>query len=164
MTSVEVVEAAAVAGPGDSSMPLLVPAGQGATPTVAYLGPGSELPDDMAKDVVRVVDVPTVDVRALLDGVDLVKLDVEGQEHLLLRAAREHLREQRPTLFVEVLPGTAQLRALLAELCTADGYRCYALTRQRPVELAPEQLATVRLMDAFGCQDVLLCATGLPEG
>jgi FkbM family methyltransferase len=162
VTSVTVVEAAAVADPA-RSVPLLVPADQAATPTVAFLSPDTELPAHMAGDAPAVVDVPAVDVRTLLDGVDLIKMDVEGQEHVLLAAMRDHLRTRRPTLFVEVLAGTVQLRALLAELCATDGYRCYALSRQGPVPLDGDQLATVRLMDVYGCQDVLLCAGDLPQ-
>jgi FkbM family methyltransferase len=162
VTSVELIEAAAVADPAVSSVPLLVPADQAATPTVAFLSPDTELPADMAREVVAVLDVPAVDVRRLLDGVDLIKMDVEGQEHLLLAAMRAHLRTSRPTLFVEVLAGTVQLRAVLADLCATDGYRCYALSRQGLVELEPSRLATVRLMDEFGCQDVLLSAADLP--
>ena len=163
VSSVEVVEAAAVPEAASSAVRLHVPADQQATPTVAFLSPDNELPPDMARDVVRVLDVPAIDLRSLLDGVDLIKLDVEGQEHALLAAAREHLRERRPPLFVEVLPGTERLRALLADLCTTDGYRCYALSRAAPVELTPERLRTVRLMDEFGCQDVLLCTEDLPK-
>jgi FkbM family methyltransferase len=162
VTSVAVVEAAAVADAAVSSVSLLVPADQAATPTVAFLPSDTELPADMARDVVAVLDVPAVDVRELLDGVDLIKMDVEGQEHVLLAAMREHLRKRRPTLFVEVLAGTVQLRALLAELCAADGYRCYALSRQGLVELEAAQLATVRLMDRYGCQDVILSAGDMP--
>ena len=162
VTSVEVVEAAAVATVARPTVGLLVPADQAATPTVAFLSPDTELPADMARDVAAVIDVPAVDVRTLLDGVDLIKMDVEGQEHVLLAAMREYLGERRPTLFVEVLTGTVQLRAVLAELCATDGYRCYALSRQGPVELDRERLATARLMDEYGCQDVLLTATGLP--
>jgi FkbM family methyltransferase len=162
VTSVEVVEAAAVADAAVSSVPLLVPADQAATPTVAFLSADTELPPDMARDVTAAIDVPAVDVRTLLEGVDLIKMDVEGQEHVLLAAMREHLRERRPTLFVEVLAGTVQLRALLAEVCATDGYRCYALSREGPVRLDAEQLATVRLMDEYGCQDVLLAAGDLP--
>jgi hypothetical protein len=94
--------------------------------------------------------------------VDLIKMDVEGQEHVLLGALRAHLQERRPTLFVEVLAGTPQLRALLAELCATGGYRCYALSDRGPVELDTDRLAVVRLMDEYGCQDVLLCAGSLP--
>ena len=92
VTSVELIEAAAVADPAVASVPLLVPADQAATPTVAFLSPDTELPADMARDVAAVLDVPAIDVRRLIDGVDLIKMDVEGQEHLLLGAIRDHLR------------------------------------------------------------------------
>jgi hypothetical protein len=94
--------------------------------------------------------------------VDLIKMDVEGQEHALLAAMWEYLGEQRPTLFVEVLPGTTRLRALLAELCAAHGYRCYGLHREGAVELAGDALARVRLREEFGCQDVMVTARELP--
>jgi hypothetical protein len=132
-------------------------------PTVAFLPDGTELPGDMTRDVHTVLEVPAVDVRRLVEGVDLIKMDVEGQEHLLLAAVRDHLREHRPPLFVEVLPGTAQLRALLADLCATESYRCYGFHRAGLVELRPAELATVDLMPRFGCQDVLLCAGALPE-
>ena len=162
VTSVELIQAAAVVAPAASSVPLLVPADQAATPTVAFLAPDTELPADMRRNP-AVLEVPTVDVRRLIGGVDLIKMDVEGQEHVLLAALREYLRESRPTLFVEVLAGTAQLRALLVQLCATDGYRCYALSRRGPVQLDARRLATARLMDEYGCQDVLLCAGELPE-
>lgn len=162
VTSVALIQAAAVADPAVSSVPLLVPADQAATPTVAFLSSDTELPASMARDVLAVLDVPAIDVRRLLDGVDLIKMDVEGQEHVLLAAMRSHLRQWRPTLFVEVLAGTVQLRALLADLCAVDGYRCYALSRQGLVELEHGQLATVRLMDEYGCQDVLLSVADMP--
>ena len=162
VTSVELVEAAAVADPAVASVSLLVPADQAATPTVAYLSSDTELPADMARDVAAVLEGPADDVRRLADGVDLIKMDVEGQEHVLLTALRPQLRKRRPTLFVEVLPGTVQLRAVLADLCATDGYRCYAMSRQGLVELESGQLATVRLMDEYGCQDVLLSAADMP--
>jgi FkbM family methyltransferase len=162
VVSVEILEAAAVPDATVSSVPLLVPADQQSTPTVAFLAPDTELPPALARNVTSVLDVPAIDVRRLVAGVDLLKLDVEGQEHVLLAACREYLRDRRPTLFVEVLPGTVQLRTLLAELCTADGYRCYAATRQGLVVLPPERLATVQLKEEFGGQDVILCAADLP--
>jgi FkbM family methyltransferase len=163
VSSVELIGAAAVADPAVSSVRLHVPADQLATPTVAFLPSDTELPAEMARDVTTALDVPAVDVRRLLDGVDVVKLDVEGQEHALLTAAHDQLRERRPALFVEVLPGTVKLRSLLAELCLRDGYRCYAPTRERLVEIEPARLATVRLKDEYGGQDVILCATDPPQ-
>jgi FkbM family methyltransferase len=162
VASVELIEAAAVADPAVSTVSLLVPEHQAATPTIAFLPVDTELPPEMARNVTAEHEVPAIDVRRLLDGVDLIKMDVEGQEHVLLAAMRQHLRGRRPTLFVEVLPGTVKLRALLAELCTAEGYRCYAATPRHLVELLPEQLPTVQLKDEFGSQDVILCAGDLP--
>jgi FkbM family methyltransferase len=163
VSSVDLVGAAAVADPAISSVRLLVPADQLATPTVAFLPSDTELPADMTRDVASAIEVPAIDVRELLDGADLVKLDVEGQEHALLAAGLDLLRERRPTLVVEVLPGTARLRALLAELCVQDGYRCYAPTRKRLVELEPARLATVRLKEEYGGQDVILSTTDPPR-
>ena len=65
--------------------------------------------------------------------------DQDGRRGAGARPARRHAGAPatsagRP-LFVEVLPGTVQLRAVLAELCATDGYRCYALSRQGLVEL-----------------------------
>ena len=111
VNSVELLGAAAVADPRVSSVRLLVPADQLATPTVAFLPSDTELPAEMARNVTAAFDVPSIDVRALLDGADLVKLDVEGQEHALLAAGLDLLRARRPTVFVEVLPGTVRLRA-----------------------------------------------------
>jgi len=108
------------------------------------------------------MDVPTVDVRSLLDGVDLLKLDVEGQEHALLAAARRYLHAHHSTVFVEVLPGTPRLRGLLADLCEEDGYRCYAATRTRLVPLHPARLGAVRLKEDYGSQDVILSVANLP--
>jgi FkbM family methyltransferase len=163
VTSVELLHAAAVPGPGVSATQLLVPADQLAAPTVAYLSPDTELPTGMRRPVADVVDVPAVDVRRLVEGTDLIKLDVEGQEHTLLTACRDYLARRRPTVFVEVLTGTARLRTLLGELCRDDGYRCYAATRARLVELGAAELATVRLEERFGSHDVVLCSGEPPQ-
>jgi hypothetical protein len=97
-----------------------------------------------------------VDVRSLLPGVDLLKLDVEGQEHALLAAGRGHLRTHRPTVFVEVLPGTPRLRRLLADLCREDGYHCYVPHADTLVRLGAADILGARLLDRYGGQDVIL--------
>jgi len=97
-----------------------------------------------------------VEVRSLLPGVDLLKLDVEGQEHALLAAGREHLRAHRPTLFVEVLPGTARLRRLLADLCRDDGFHCYVPRADALVRLEIPDILGAPLLDRYGGQDVIL--------
>jgi FkbM family methyltransferase len=159
--SVELVNAAAVAGSGLPAVELQVPADQLATPTVAFIGAGSELPEPMRRHVTQAVSVPAVDVRSLLSGIDLLKLDVEGQEHALLAAAREHLRTRRPTVFVEVLPGTVRLRRLLADLCREDGFHCYVPRADALLRLELPDLLGTPLLDRYGCQDVIVSAESL---
>jgi FkbM family methyltransferase len=156
--SVELVAAAAVARAGPATVELHVPHDQLGAPTVAFVGAGSELPEPMRRRLRQTVPVPAVDVRSLLPGVELLKLDVEGQEHALLAASRDYLRARRPTVFVEVLPGTARLRGLLAELCRDDGYRCYVPCGDSLVRLPVPELLGARLLDRYGGQDVILSA------
>jgi FkbM family methyltransferase len=161
--SVEVLAAAATAEPTESSTQLRIPWEQLATPTVAFVAHGSELPQGMAARAGIAIEVPAVDVRSLLHGVDLVKIDVEGQEHRLLAAGWQQLRTYRPTIFVEVLPGTPRLRAVLVQLCTELGYRCYIPSRKRLIPITPLQLPTVSLQRVYGTNDLLLCPdSGMP--
>jgi FkbM family methyltransferase len=154
--SVELVTAAAVVDPELAAVELCVPSDQLATPTVAFVGADTELPERMRRHVRRTVSVSAVDVRSLLAGVDLLKLDVEGQEHGLLAASRGYLRTRKPTVFVEVLPGTARLRRLIAELCRDDGFHCYIPHADGLVRLGIPDLLGASLLDRYGCQDVIL--------
>ena len=156
--SVELIRAAAVAHTGLSGVELHVPWDQLATPTVAFIGADTELPERMRRRVTQTISVPAVDVRSLLSGIDLLKLDVEGQEHALLAASREHLRTRKPTVFVEVLPGTSRLRQLLADLCRDDGFHCYVPRADSLLRLEAPDILTAPLLDRYGCQDVILSA------
>jgi FkbM family methyltransferase len=163
ITSVKLVAAAAIADPAAGIARLLVPRDQLLAPTVAFVDGDAELPQRMAGPVGAAIEVPAVDVRTLLAGVDLLKLDVEGQEHALLAAAGHHLRARRPTVVIEVLPGTTRLRRLLARLCVELGYRCYVPQAGRLVRLEPGRLSDVALLHEYGVQDVVLSADhGLP--
>jgi FkbM family methyltransferase len=156
--SVELIRAAAVAHTGLSGVELHVPWDQLATPTVAFIGADTELPERMRRRVTQTISVPAVDVRSLLSGIDLLKLDVEGQEHALLAASREYLRTRKPTVFVEVLPGTSRLRQLLADLCRDDGFHCYVPRADSLLRLEAPDILTAPLLDRYGCQDVILSA------
>jgi FkbM family methyltransferase len=158
ITSVKLVAAAAVADPAAGIARLLIPRDQLSAPTVAFVDGDAELPSRMAGPVGAVIEVPAVDVRTLLTGVDLLKLDVEGQEHTLLAAAGDHLRAHRPTVVIEVLPGTTRLRRLLVRMCVELGYRCYVPQRGRLVRLQPERLGEVSLLHEYGVQDIVLSA------
>jgi FkbM family methyltransferase len=156
--SVELVTAAAVAHAELPAVKLHVPGDQLATPTVAFVGADSELPERMSRHVTQTISVSAVDVRSLLSGIDLFKLDVEGQEHALLAASREHLRTRKPTVFVEVLPGTARLRRLIADLCRDDGFHCYVPRGDCLVRLEVPDILGAPLLDRYGCQDVIVSA------
>lgn len=155
-SSVELVHAAAVADPVLRSAQILVPEQQLDAPTVAFIADGSELPAGMTRSVRATIDVPAVDVRPLVSGADLVKLDVEGQEHALLAATREELLASRPPIFVEMLPGTPRLRAVLTDLCTAGGYRCYVPVAEGLVDIGRDEIARVDLQRKYGINDVIL--------
>ena len=156
--SVELVTAAAVAHTELPAVELHVPWDQLATPTVAFIGADTELPEPMSRHVTRTISVSAVDVRSFLSGIDLFKLDVEGQEHALLAASREHLRTRKPTVFVEVLPGTARLRQLIADLCRDHGFHCYVPRADSLVRLEIPGILGAPLLDRYGCQDVILSA------
>lgn len=156
--SVELVTAAAVAQTELPAVELRVPWDQLATPTVAFIGADTELPERMSRRVTKTVSVSAVDVRSFLSGIDLFKLDVEGQEHALLAASREHLCARKPTVFVEVLPGTARLRQLIADLCRDHGFHCYVPRADSLVRLEIPDILGAPLLDRYGCQDVILCA------
>ena len=66
--SVHLLNAAATADPAQSTIQLAVPAGQLATPTIAFVSAGSELPRHMARHVRTTLNVAAVDVRSLLHG------------------------------------------------------------------------------------------------
>jgi hypothetical protein len=76
----------------------------------------------------------------------------------LLAAGRQHLRTHKPTVFVEVLPGTPRLRRLLVDLCHDDGFHCYVPRAGSLVRLEVPDLLGAPLLDRYGCQDVILSA------
>ena len=156
--SVELVVAAAVTDAERPAVELHVPREQLATPTVAFIAADTELPERMRRRVTQTISVSAVDVRSFLSGIDLLKLDVEGQEHALLAASREHLRTRKPTVFVEVLPGTTRLRQLIADLCRDDGFQCYVPRADSLVRLEISDILGAPLLDRYGCQDVILSA------
>ena len=81
------------------------------------------------------LEVPTLTLDALHaqrghEPVGLVKIDVEGAEHLVLAGADELIRRERPVLTVEVLPRApfARIDSFLAE----HGYSLVPLFRSGP--------------------------------
>lgn len=79
------------------------------------------------------VPCTSLDDYVALEGiasVDIVKVDVEGFEHVVLGGARRLLHDHRPAVFAECLieTNTAAIDAILDEA----GYQAFALTRHGP--------------------------------
>jgi FkbM family methyltransferase len=151
---VTVVEAAVVGHATSERMTLVVPvADQDETPPGSFLQTGGEV----ATPGRASYDVPVVDVHALLSGVDLLKLDVEGYEFEILNPIRTFLIEHRPTLFVEVLPEARKLHRLIADLVHSGAYRLYVSGTASLVTIDPEDITAGTLHRRYRTRDVFLC-------
>lgn len=100
---VQLIEAAVSDTPGE--VKLYVPESQGLVETSASLNP--DFRNDGGSGTPVVVPATTLDQHwddAGRPTVTLVKIDVEGVEHLVFRGADRLLADARPTVFYEVLP------------------------------------------------------------
>lgn len=127
---VVVVESAAVPQPPDGPVELRLPVTRdhyAEAPTGAFVDADGTLPDiGLGRFRFHTVEVEGVELRTLLTPrTDLIKIDVEGQEHLLLTAIEDHLASVRPTIFLEMLDGADELRAWVRDVLLPLGYHCY---------------------------------------
>lgn len=77
--------------------------------------------------------VPAVPCDAAIEGVDLLKVDVEGLEAQLLGSSRLQLRAFRPVIMVEIHDFNRELRALLPDLLDDLDATAYAMHRDHLV-------------------------------
>lgn len=168
LTNAEVVEAAAVPSPDSPSVELVLPGGRDhytQAPATGFVGVNDVHHAAEDRTTYTSVTVPSIPVNDLLvDAVDLVKMDVEGQEHSLLSAALPRLLDLRPTLFVEVLETTPKLRSLILDRLLPAGYRCFVPTPDALVPLSADDLASVWIYKEYGTRDVVLtCLDAVPS-
>jgi len=119
ITRVEVLEGAAIAEPTSRTVCLNIPNEGRSAPTGAFLDANVEIVGRNATHQIEVKGFPVADLFA---GRDLVKIDAEGIEHALLRAAMPTIVQTRPTIIVEVLPESTTLAQVLSELALAANY------------------------------------------
>lgn len=148
---VQLVEAAVVGQARTPTMTFCVSTRDGYTaPTGSHLA-GTTPP--AAHEIT--VDVPVMEIARLLDGVDTLKLDVEGAELDILSAAREILIRQRVVILVEVLDEAVELRRFLADLARTAGHRLLVIG-ERLTEITPDQLPDLALWRIHHSRDLLV--------
>jgi len=154
LRNVRLVEAAVVGKRTTDTMTMLVPdADPDQTPAGAYL---RDAPDVYARTGGREVTVDVVVASKLIGKADLIKLDVEGYEHHILLAIQAHIEKRKPTIFVEVLDNTPELRSLLGRWCNELGYQPQLATNDGTRTIPVEDLLTANLARKYGTRDVIL--------
>lgn len=78
----------------------------------------------------EVIDVQVLPLDSLVSEVDVVKIDVEGAEHLVLAGMTRLLATSAPLIFIEVLPETEY--KLCEAILRTYGYSFYHLTTEGP--------------------------------
>ncbi|MEW2353842.1 FkbM family methyltransferase [Spirillospora sp. NPDC029432] len=151
---VTVVQAAVVGEGAPAAMELALPDQERyAAPTGAYLATGTE--GISGRPATASVTVPTVPMSALVEKVDLVKLDIEGYEANVLESVRDWLLEERPVIVVEVLREAHRLREVIREL-RAAGYEVRAIGADRLHVIGDAELRDPAPLPRYGSRDVIL--------
>lgn len=151
---VKVIQAAVVDDDAPPTLELALPdQEQYVAPTGAYLASGSEGITD--RPASRTISVPTVRMTELISGVDLVKLDIEGYEARVLRAAWSQVVTGRPTIVLEVLRHVPDLRKVLLDL-REENYEVWAIGDDTLHRISDEQLASDAPLPRYGSRDVIL--------
>lgn len=159
ITSVKIVEAAVVGKKVCDKMSLAVPINdfQGA-PVGAYLTEGAEAIKRVSKETIT-VDV--VEASELTDGIDLIKIDVEGYEYNILSSIRQYIVNNKPVIFVEVLNKADHLKQFLFELCQKNDYKLHCFSDSDLVTIDPEVILQINVQEEFTSRDVILATVPL---
>ncbi|MDH3600410.1 MAG: FkbM family methyltransferase, partial [Candidatus Tectomicrobia bacterium] len=154
LDSVRVLAAAVVGRNSADTMTLLVPElDPDQAPAGAYLGDGAEGADRTSR-ASHIVDV--VAASTLVGDADLIKLDVEGYEYEILSSITAYVEANRPTIFVEVLNHTPNLRALLRSWCERLDYIAYVPKANSLDSIPSQDLIATDLERIHGTRDLIM--------
>ncbi len=78
-----------------------------------------------------IINVPVVALDDVVPEADVVKIDVEGAEHLVLAGMSRLLRTSKPAVFIEVLPESEN--EACETMLSAAGYEFFHLTSTGPL-------------------------------
>jgi FkbM family methyltransferase len=167
ITNAEVVEAAAVAQCNAPSVTLRTPGGRSRdhyrAPCTGYVGTNEMHSEDAEGEAWGSIAVAAADVADLVGGVDLLKMDIEGQEFSLLSSIADVIATAHPTMFLELLDDTPKLRTFITDLCAATDYRCFVPTNTHLIPLSASEIPSISLTDAFGTRDIILTCDVVPD-
>jgi FkbM family methyltransferase len=155
VTHVELLEAAMIPTDQPETVTLLLPHEQHDMPVGAHLTVGTEVAQHAGTHQISVQGLP---LRDYVAGRDLIKIDAEGVEVDLLRAVRDILIVEKPSLLIEVLPSSPELAVFLVALAKEAGYQLIILPEwgaDRPLTVAPEDF-TLAMMIQNNSKDLLL--------
>jgi FkbM family methyltransferase len=155
ITSVEVMEAAAIPGQTARDVKLQIPSEGRAAPVGAYLVEGSEVTGRASTQIISVKGAASC---ALFKGRDLIKIDAEGIEFELLASVRDLIVATKPTLLVEILPEAEKLGRFLSELAADVGYGIYVLPEYGSNKIVAADVGhfTSSVPQGFNSKDVVL--------
>jgi FkbM family methyltransferase len=111
---------------------------------------------DLDTTAARSTTVSTVAAGELVEGVDLVKLDIEGLEVEVLSALRPWIVDNLPTIVVEVRDRAVHLRRFLRDLLGETSYACYVVRGGVPARIPSPAVSGGRLQQDHGTRDVTL--------
>lgn len=155
ITNVTLINAAAVGDPDVTSLELSLPdEEQYAAPTGSFLRSHSEGIDHRRPSRVSVT-VPAVYAPSVIDGCDLLKLDIEGSEHSVLEDALPGIIERGTMIFVEMVNDTPSLRKQVLRLLAA-GFEAWAITPRGLVDVANADLMTIDLPLTHSTRDLVI--------
>lgn len=124
ITTVTVLEAAAVPGPEDSKVHLNIPIEGRDAPVGAHLTVGVEVNGRSSESI---IPVEGLSFKRLIKSCDLIKIDAEGIEAELLSSVFSEIILTKPTLIIEVLPEAKQLGELIARISQIVKYNIYII-------------------------------------
>jgi FkbM family methyltransferase len=121
-------------------------------PTGAFLNSGTEGVGER-RAAHRTISVPALGASALVSGVDLIKLDIEGAEYDVLHALKDTILEGRVTVLVEVLRNTPRLRSLLLDL-ERQGYGFWLVSGTELRRVPGSAIESSDIYTTYGSRDV----------
>ncbi len=154
IANVEIIEAAVVGNKSGDKMTLAVPVNDFQdSPSGCYLSEGAEAIKRISK---QSISVDVIEVNELIDGIDLIKIDVEGYEYNILSSMRQYITDNKPVIFVEVLNKADNLKKFLFELSEKCGYKLYCFSKSGLVAIDPQAILKIYVQEEFISRDVIL--------